>query len=37
MSKSLKLIVEALLFASDKPLTAREIHGVLPEVKIGEI
>ncbi|MEW6664082.1 MAG: SMC-Scp complex subunit ScpB [Thermodesulfobacteriota bacterium] len=37
MSKSLKLIVEALLFASDKPLTAREIHSILPDVKIGDI
>lgn len=37
MSKSLKHIVEALLFASDKPLTAREIHGVLPDVKIADI
>ena len=37
MTKSLKLIVEALLFASDKPLTAREIHGVLPDVKIAEL
>jgi segregation and condensation protein B len=37
MTKSLKLIVEALLFASDKPLTAREIHNVLPDVKVGDI
>ena len=33
MAKSLKLIVEALLFASDKPLTLKEIHAVLPEIK----
>ena len=33
MAKSLKLIVEALLFASDKPLALKEIHAVLPEVK----
>lgn len=37
MSKSLKLIVEALLFASDKPLNAREIHNTLPDVKLSEI
>ena len=37
MSKSLKLIVEALLFASDKPLSAREIHGSLSDVKLAEI
>jgi len=37
MAKSLKLIVEALLFASDKPLTIKEIHAVLPEVKPADI
>jgi segregation and condensation protein B len=37
MAKSLKLIVEALLFASDKPLAIKEIHAVLPEVKSSEI
>jgi segregation and condensation protein B len=37
MAKSLKLIVEALLFASDKPLTPKEIHAVLPEVKLPDI
>ncbi|MGE5840537.1 MAG: SMC-Scp complex subunit ScpB [Deltaproteobacteria bacterium] len=37
MSKSLKLIVEALLFASDKPLAMREILGVLPDVKAAQI
>jgi len=37
MSKSLKLIVEALLFASDKPLSAREIHDSLSDVKLAEI
>ena len=37
MAKSLKLILEALLFASDKPLTVREIHAVLPETKSVEI
>ncbi|MBN1102154.1 MAG: SMC-Scp complex subunit ScpB [Deltaproteobacteria bacterium] len=37
MPKSLKLIVEALLFASDKPLTARDVHAVLPDVKLPDI
>jgi len=37
MSKSLKLIVEALLFASDKPLSAREIHSTLPDASLAEI
>ncbi|MCJ7596039.1 MAG: SMC-Scp complex subunit ScpB, partial [Desulfobacterales bacterium] len=37
MGKSLKLIVEALLFASDKPLTARDIHSVLPDVNLSNI
>jgi len=37
MAKSLKLIVEALLFASDKPLTLKEIHAVLSEVKSADI
>ena len=37
MSKSLKLIVEALLFASDKPLSAREIHAALPDANLAEI
>jgi segregation and condensation protein B len=37
MSKSLKLIIEALLFASDKPLTYKEIQVCLPDVKIADI
>jgi len=37
MPKSTKLIVEALLFASDKPLTARDIHAVLPDVSLPNI
>jgi segregation and condensation protein B len=37
MAKSLKLIIEALLFASDKPLAIKEIHAVLPDVKGAEI
>jgi segregation and condensation protein B len=31
MSKPLKLVLEALLFAAEKPLSAREIHAWLPE------
>lgn len=30
MANSLKLIVESLLFAASEPLTAREIHALLP-------
>lgn len=37
MAKSLKLIIEALLFASDKPLRVRDIQACLPEAKISEI
>jgi segregation and condensation protein B len=37
MSKSLKLIIEALLFASDKPLTYKDILACLPDVKTAEI
>jgi segregation and condensation protein B len=37
MSKSLKLIMEALLFASDKPLTYKDIQVCLPDVKIADI
>ena len=37
MGKSLKLIVEALLFSSEKPLTVREIHSCLPDVKPPDI
>jgi segregation and condensation protein B len=37
MAKSLKFIVEALLFATEKPISAREIHGWLPEVSLADI
>ena len=37
MAKSLKLIVEALLYAAEKPLSAGEIHSFLPNVKIPDI
>lgn len=37
MEKPLKPIVEALLFASGKPLTAKEIHDCIPDAAIGEI
>ncbi|MBW2028932.1 MAG: SMC-Scp complex subunit ScpB [Deltaproteobacteria bacterium] len=37
MARSLKLIIEALLFASDKPLTAKDIRAALPEANLSEI
>ena len=37
MAKSLKLIVESMLFASDKPLTIREIRSCLPDAKADDI
>lgn len=37
MAKSLKLILESLLFAAEKPLNAREINGWLPDCNVGEI
>ena len=37
MAKSLKLIVEALLFAADKPLAIKDIRGCLPDAKSAEI
>jgi len=37
MAKSLKLIIEALLFASDKPLTVKDIHSALPEANPSKI
>ncbi len=37
MGKSLKLIVEALLFSSEKPLAIREIHSCLPGVDLADI
>jgi len=37
MAKSLKLICEALLFASEKPLTPKDIHAVLTDTKPAEI
>ncbi|MGD2124749.1 MAG: SMC-Scp complex subunit ScpB [Desulfobacteraceae bacterium] len=37
MGKSLKLIIEALLFASDKPLSASDIHSCLSDVKGDDI
>lgn len=37
MAKSLKLIVEALLFASDKPLTPPDLHTCLPDVSLADI
>ena len=37
MAKSLKLIVEALLFASEKPLTSKDIQAVLTDTKAPDI
>jgi segregation and condensation protein B len=37
MAKSLKLIVEALLFASDAPLSPQDIHACLPDVSLADI
>jgi segregation and condensation protein B len=37
MVKSVKLVVEALLFSSDTPLTAKDIHTVLPETSLADI
>jgi segregation and condensation protein B len=37
MSKSVKLIVEALLFSSEKPLNAKDIHAVIPEVSMADV
>ena len=37
MAKSLKLIIEALLFASEKPLRARDLLACLPDAKIADI
>ena len=37
MTKSLKLVIEALLFSSDKPLTIREIQTCLEDTKPADI
>ena len=37
MAKSLKMIIEALLFSSDKPLTLKDIHDCLPDADKSEI
>jgi segregation and condensation protein B len=37
LTKPLKLIIEAFLFASDKPITANEIHSWLPEATITDV
>ncbi len=37
MAKSVKLVVEALLFSSEKPLNAKDIHAVLPEISMVDI
>ena len=37
MNKQLKLIVEAFLFSSDRPISAHEIHGWLPDETLSDI
>lgn len=37
MSKSLKMIIEALLFSSEKPLTVKEIKDCVPDAERSEI
>jgi segregation and condensation protein B len=37
MAKSLKLILESMLYAAEKPLSAREIHSIIPDAKIPDI
>jgi len=37
MAKSLKLILEALLFSSDKPLTVKDFHSCLPDAEVSDI
>ena len=37
MDKPIKLVIEALLFASDKPLTVREMHTWLPDAPLSDI
>jgi segregation and condensation protein B len=37
MTKSLKLIVEAMLYAAEKPLSAREVHSIIPDAKLPDI
>ena len=37
MAKQLKLIIESLLFAADKPLRVRDIQGCLPDTGLPEI
>jgi segregation and condensation protein B len=37
MEKQLKLIIESLLFAADKPLRVRDIQGCLPDTGLPEI
>ncbi|MFO7601819.1 MAG: SMC-Scp complex subunit ScpB, partial [Candidatus Desulfacyla sp.] len=37
MEKPLELIVEALLFASSKPLNVQEIHRCLPDIPLPDV
>ncbi len=37
MAQALKLIIESLLFAADKPLLPKDIHACMPERELNEI
>jgi len=37
MPTSLKLILEALLFSSDKPLTVKDFHSCIPDAEVSDI
>ncbi len=37
MSKSLKLIIEALLFTANNPVTTKELHEILPDSSMSDI
>jgi segregation and condensation protein B len=37
MATSLKLILEALLFSSDKPLTVKDFHLCIPDAEVSDI
>lgn len=37
MNKQLKLIIEAFLFSADRPISAQDIHGWLPEETLSDI
>jgi len=37
MNNATKMIVESLLFVASEPLTARQIHAMIPEKDLEEI